>query len=157
MSAIIIFFSSMFCILFFLIEVVFKIAISAFGAILNAIGKGIGYVLYVALCLCILAAICGVVEVTTGVDAGGDTIGSILVLSIFSAVAIYVILGNIGKLIVGIIITIVNHLLCFVANVLGKCGNVAEGAFEYFMNVLEKQVQKDFLYKPMQEEEITNE
>lgn len=140
MVAIAIFWAAVMAILFFLIGIVFKGLASVFNALLSSIGTtvvigGCGLLAFLA-----LYAIYGIVD---GIITGGiwDTLGMIVLLVIEIGIVV-ALLGGLGSVIIGVIITVATFVLEIVSGILEGAAALSEKAYSHFLLVIVKRLEK---------------
>ena len=141
MSAIIVFFAAMLCILFFLIGTIVNAFASWFKGLLDALGMTFVGALFFGITLILLLALYGIVE---GVRSGGwGSVGGMVALILLDAFVVFLFFGPIGAAILSLVTAGTNILIGAIRFVLEGAAGFIEIAYLFFWGLITSAVDKD--------------
>ncbi len=141
MSAFIVFFAAVFCILFFVLGSVFKAAESMIKGLLRSLGMTILIALFVGIALVLIFAVYGIAE---GIRTGGmGNIAGMIILIVADAAVLFVIVGPIGGIVLSAVVAIAAAVISAMAFILGGASNLMEAAYTFFLNKIKGYVEKE--------------
>ena len=140
MSIFIIFWASVFCLLFFILRIIFSSIASAFNALILSLARIVINGGAALLSVILLLSLYGIVDSIMGKGLG-ETIAMVL-LFIGELVLCFAIVGGLGALIVGAIVTVFEIILNFISVILEWMADICEKGFDKSLSAIRKYISK---------------
>ena len=140
MVTFVIFWAALFCIIFFLLETFFKTLASFFSGFIYSAAYIIAIAILTGLGVIALLLIYFIANAIS-TDSLGETIGILIAWGVFIGIIVGLI-GGLGSALIGLIVRIVEVIICVVSTVFEGGANICEKAYVHFLLAIVKRLDK---------------